>query len=236
MQDIVAERAFYEKLFEKDKRNVHITEGYDELYDIVFPKQGSGELIDLGCGTGAHSIRLAERGFTVTSVDLTWRGVVAARERFREKGLEVDVVVADAENLPFRAGSFDIAWTSLLLHHFPVLDRLPVELARLVRHSVVAFEPNAGNVLSWLAFNIINPIWGISSTTKNQRALWPNALHAVFARNGFKIGKFEYVHRVWADKESSARVVRAIAYAIISVLPLRFKANKFIVTYEKTAA
>src|SRR5690606_4560464 len=119
MQDQAAEKKFYEELFEKDARNVHITHGYEELYDIVFPPKTSGELLDLGCGTGAHSIRLAERGFTVTAVDLTWRGVVAARDRFRERGLNVDVVVADAEELPFRDRSFDTAWTALLLHHFP---------------------------------------------------------------------------------------------------------------------
>lgn len=235
MQDQVAEKKFYEELFEKDMRNVHITHGYEELYDIVFPAKASGELLDLGCGTGAHSIRLAERGFTVTSVDLTWRGVVAARERFREKGLNVDVVVADAEHLPFRDGAFDIAWTSLLLHHFPVLDKLPLELKRIVRRSVVAFEVNAGNFLSWFAFNIINPIFGISSTTKNQRALWPKKVHAVFEAIGFRVGKFEFVHRAWEDKDSSAKIVRRVAHAVIGLLPMPYRANKFIVTYEKPA-
>lgn len=234
MQDQVAEKKFYEDLFEKDSRNVHITHGYEEIYDIVFPKKASGELLDLGCGTGAHSIKLAERGFTVTSVDLTWRGVVAARERFREKGLAVDVVVADAENLPFRERSFDVAWTSLLLHHFPVLDKLPLELKRIVRKSVVALEPNAGNFLSWFAFNIINPIFGISSTTKNQRALWPGPTHAVFERIGFKTGKFEFVHRAWEDKDSTAKIARRTADAVIGLLPMRYKANKWVVSYELT--
>ena len=235
MQDQVAEKEFYEELFEKDMRNVHITHGYEELYDIVFPAQATGELLDLGCGTGAHSIKLAERGFTVTAVDLTWRGVVAARDRFREKGLDVDVVVADAEYSPFRDGSFDVAWTSLLLHHFPKLDRLPRELARIVRKSVVALEPNAGNVLSWIAFNIVNPIWGISSTTKNQRALWPKPLHTTFANVGFRVSKFEFVHRAWRDADTGTKVIRRVADSILGLLPMRFRANKFIVTYDKIA-
>jgi len=235
MQDQVAEKEFYEELFEKDTRNVHITHGYDEIYDIVFPKKASGELLDLGCGTGAHSVRLAERGFTVTSADLTWRGVVSVRERFREKGLEVDVVVADAEHLPFRDDAFDVAWTALLLHHFPVLDKLPSELKRIVRKSVVALEPNAGNFLSWFAFNIINPIFGISSTTKNQRALWPKKLHPVFERIGFQVSKFEFVHRAWEDQDSTAKIARRAAHAVIGMLPLPYRANKFVVTYTKTA-
>lgn len=235
MQDQAAEKKFYEDLFEKDARNVHITHGYEELYDIVFPAKASGELLDLGCGTGAHSIRLAERGFTVTSVDLTWRGVVAARERFRERGLNVDVVVADAEQLPFRSGSFDTAWTALLLHHFPVLDKLPKELHRIVRKSVVALEPNAGNFLSWFAFNIINPIFGISSTTKNQRAIWPKKLHPVFERLGFRVEKFEFAHRAWEDQDAPQKVVRRIADSVIGLLPMPYRANKFIVSYQRTS-
>lgn len=232
MQDQVAEKKFYEDLFEKNNRNVHITHGYEEIYDIVFPKQASGELLDLGCGTGAHSIKLAERGFTVTSCDLTWFGVVAARDRFREKGLDVDVVVADAEHMPFRERSFDVAWTSLLLHHFPVLDKLPLELKRIVRKSVVALEANAGNPLSWVAFNIINPIFGISSTTKNQRAIWPGKTHRIFEKIGFKVGKFDFVHRAWEDKDAGAKFARTVAYAVIGALPMRYKANKWIASYD----
>ena len=235
MQDKVAERAFYEDLFEKDMRNVHITYGYDELYDKVFPKRASGELLDLGCGTGAHAIRLAQRGFDVTAVDITWRGVVAARDRFRAMGLSVDVVVADAEHLPFKTSSFDVIWTALLLHHFPKLDQLPGELARVSRREVVALEPNAGNFLTWFAFNIINPIWGISSTTKNQRALWPRALHKEFDKVGFRVRVFEFVHRAWTDSESGVRTIRRIADGILGLLPLRYRANKFIVTYERAA-
>jgi hypothetical protein len=126
-----------------------------------------------------------------------------------------------------------VGWTSLLLHHFPKLDKLPAELKRIVRKSVVALEPNAGNFLSWFAFNIINPIFGISSTTKNQRALWPKRLHAIFEGIGFRVSKFEFVHRAWTDKDSGAKIARRVAYAVIGVLPMRYKANKFIVSYEK---
>jgi len=100
---------------------------------------------------------------------------------------------------------------------------------------VIAFEVNAGNVLSWFAFNIINPIFGISSTTKNQRALWPGKLHPIFERIGFRVAKFEFVHRAWEDKDSGAKIVRRIVDAVIGVLPMRYKANKFIVVYEKSA-
>ena len=48
MQDQVAEKKFYEDICEKNNRNVHITHGYEEIYDIVCPKKASGEIRDRG--------------------------------------------------------------------------------------------------------------------------------------------------------------------------------------------
>ena len=83
MQDIVAERAFYDKLFSENPDNEHIVEGYDELYSVAFPELPRGPIFDLGCGTGGHAIRLAKRGYAVVAVELTRAGIRAARERFR---------------------------------------------------------------------------------------------------------------------------------------------------------
>ncbi len=75
MQDVAAERAFYDELFEKNPENEHITYGYDELYDLAFVREPDGRVLDVGCGTGAHAVRLAQKGFDVVAVDLTRAGV-----------------------------------------------------------------------------------------------------------------------------------------------------------------
>jgi len=88
---------------------------------------GQGQLVDVGCGTGAFSAALAERGWTVTGVDISEDQLRLARQR----GLEV--VRADAEALPFRDATFDAAvstWT-----HTDVDDFAAVlaEVARVLR-------------------------------------------------------------------------------------------------------
>ncbi|MFL5935092.1 MAG: class I SAM-dependent methyltransferase [Gaiellaceae bacterium] len=70
--------------------------------------RGSGRLLDVGCGTGAHSAGLAQLGWKLVGVDVSGDMLRLARDR----GLEV--VQADAVELPFDAGSFDAAvslWT-----------------------------------------------------------------------------------------------------------------------------
>ena len=102
MQNLAAERAFYDKLFVDNPENEHITEGYEALHDLAFAEPPEGTVLDLGCGTGGHAIRLAERGFDVVALDLTLPGVQAARARFERAGLSGRFLVADAERLPFR--------------------------------------------------------------------------------------------------------------------------------------
>ena len=127
-----------------------------------------------------------------------------------------------------------MTWTSLLLHHFPRLDRLPAELARVSRRRVIAFEPNAQNPLSWLAFNIVNPIVGLSTTTRNQRSLWPSRLTKIFARVGLQRQTLEYIHRPWTDAPGMMGFIRKVFTILTAPLPMRIRANKFLIIFDKT--
>jgi len=62
---------------------------------------GPGRLLDLGCGGGAHAAAFAERGWTVTAVDVSSAQLELAQAR------GVDVVQADAAALPLEDAAFD---------------------------------------------------------------------------------------------------------------------------------
>lgn len=232
MQDLARERAFYDELFTKNPDNEHITEGYDELYTLAIPEPPAGLVLDVGCGTGAHAIRLARRGCHMVAIDLTRGGVQMAKKRFEQDGLRGGFVVADAEHLPLRDRAIDTTWSSLLLHHFPKLDRVPQELARITRQRIVAFEPNAHNFLTWFAFNVVNQIWGLSTTTKNQRALRPAALGRHFKAVGFRASALHYIHRAWQDESGLMGAIRGTYERVSRLLPLRNRANKFLIVFQ----
>jgi len=75
------------------------------IIDHAAPPAG-GALLDLGCGTGRHSVPLAVRGFRVTGVDISAGMLEVARKRAREAGVEIELVRADAVDFR-RAGAFD---------------------------------------------------------------------------------------------------------------------------------
>jgi len=231
MQDLAAERRFYGDLFAKNPENEHITSGYDELHQLALPEPPSGTVLDLGCGTGAHTVRLAQRGCDVVAMDLTVEGVRAARDRLSRDSVRGRFVVGDAEHLPFRDGSIAVAWTFLLLHHFPKLDRLPQELTRVTREKIVALEPNAQNILTWVFNNVVNRFVGTEAMTPNQRALWPGPVRRAFERVGFRRTAFIYVDRRWSDNLGWMRQTYDL---LTRWLPKRYRANKFLMVLERS--
>jgi SAM-dependent methyltransferase len=79
---------------------------------------GPGRLLDVGCGTGAHTAAFAERGWTVVGTDVSEQMLGYARER------GVEVVRADAAALPFPDASFDAVvsvWTHTDVDNFAAL-------------------------------------------------------------------------------------------------------------------
>ncbi len=68
----------------------------------------AGRALDVGCGEGADAIWLAQRGWTVTAVDVSDVALRRAREAARLAGTTVDWVRGDALETPFPARSFDL--------------------------------------------------------------------------------------------------------------------------------
>ena len=88
-------------------------------------------LLDLGCGTGA----LAERvlgvapGAHLTCVDLSPRMAEAARARLAGRA---EVILGDAERLPFHDAGFDAAWCNDSFHHYPDPERAAFQAWRVL--------------------------------------------------------------------------------------------------------
>lgn len=64
------------------------------LEELALPPGGA--LLDVGCGTGRHSIELARRGYAVTGLDLSAEMLARATEAGRAAGVRVEWIRADA--------------------------------------------------------------------------------------------------------------------------------------------
>ena len=135
-------KQWYEKLFDN----------YGEKYDKEIFTQGTlGEcdfiekelnfdqslkILDVGCGTGRHTIELTKRGYQITGIDLSDAQLEKAKEKAKANNLEIDFLRCDARNLPFN-NQFDVA-IMLCEGGFPLMetDEMNFEILKNVTKSL----------------------------------------------------------------------------------------------------
>ena len=83
-----------------------------------------GEVIDIGCGTGEHTIFFASRGHRALGVDSAPRAIERAKEKARERRSKAEFKVADALNLGLLKRQFDSAIDCGLFHVFTDNERV----------------------------------------------------------------------------------------------------------------
>ncbi len=93
-----------------------------------------GEVVlDVACGTGNAAIPAAEAGAQVTGVDLSPQMLAVARRRAEPAGVDVEWTLADAEQLPWDDGSFDVVLSTFGAMFAPRHEVVADELARMPR-------------------------------------------------------------------------------------------------------
>jgi ubiquinone/menaquinone biosynthesis C-methylase UbiE len=106
---------------------------WDRILNLVLAGRGPLDALDAGCGTGFLSFELATRGHRVTGVDFAPAMLAEARRKAAESGISISFEEADAEQLPFASGSFDLAISRHLLWTLPHPEAAIEEWIRVLR-------------------------------------------------------------------------------------------------------
>jgi ubiquinone/menaquinone biosynthesis C-methylase UbiE len=82
-----------------------------------------GRVLDIGCGTGEHTLMAAAAGLDATGIDRAADALTLAEHKARERGLTARFLHHDALALEQLGEVFDTALDSLLLHALTPQDR-----------------------------------------------------------------------------------------------------------------
>lgn len=106
-------KQWYEALFENYANKYEkepFTKGTIGECDFIEKEIGFNKdlkILDIGCGTGRHSIELAKRGYHVTGVDLSDSMLQKAKENAQRQQVQVTFLKQDARSLPYKS-EFDL--------------------------------------------------------------------------------------------------------------------------------
>jgi ubiquinone/menaquinone biosynthesis C-methylase UbiE len=106
---------------------------WDRILDLVLAGRGGPDALDAGCGTGFLSFELTARGHHVTGVDFAPAMIAEARKKAAARSVSIRFEEADAERLPFPAGSFDLVISRHVLWTLPHPEAAIDEWSRVLR-------------------------------------------------------------------------------------------------------
>jgi ubiquinone/menaquinone biosynthesis C-methylase UbiE len=89
--------------------------------------------LDVGCGEGYNTRLLAQRGASVTGIDISRNFVRKANEAETEQPLGINYRRASAVDLPFEEASFDFATAFMSLMDIPETELVLAEVLRVLR-------------------------------------------------------------------------------------------------------
>ncbi len=109
-----------------------------ELEECLGRPVPPGRILDLGCGTGWVLVNLALTGVRAVGVDLSPGMLRVCDENLRSQATAADLVVGDAERLPFLSASFPLVVCQGVLHHLPDVRSALAEVRRVTAEGGVA--------------------------------------------------------------------------------------------------
>jgi len=114
---------------------------FDELVE-AFKLHGCTKVLDLGCGSGRHTVGLVQQGFHVVGLDNAPAGLSLARRWLEQERQSAPLLLADVRlPLPFADISFDGLLSTQVIHHarLATVIRTAREMARVLKPGAVLF-------------------------------------------------------------------------------------------------
>ena len=93
-------------IFSDEERARQAEAQVDFIVQALEPPEGA-RILDLGCGWGRHAVRLAQRGYRVTGLDLSAYHLRLAKSAARKAGVEVEWLHGDMREIPGPRGRYD---------------------------------------------------------------------------------------------------------------------------------
>jgi 2-polyprenyl-3-methyl-5-hydroxy-6-metoxy-1,4-benzoquinol methylase len=192
-------KQWYEELFENyglKYDNEPFTQGTIGECNFIEKEIRSNKnirILDIGCGTGRHSIELTKRGYTVVGIDLSESLLNRAKEKASEQNLHIVFQKQDARNLPF-------------LHEFDLVMMLCEGAFSLMETDEMNFQilQNAANALKpngKIIFTTLNGLFPLFHSVKEFHASNTKEGNATYGDHSFNLMTFRDQNTTYVEDD-----------------------------------
>lgn len=203
------------KAYARDGAFVHGLAG--DVLEWLAPLPGE-QVLDLGCGDGQLTARIAASGVEVRGVDASAEMVDAARAR------GVAAENAEAERLPFADGLFDAVFSNAVLHWVRGQDEMMAEVYRVLKPGgrFVAEMGGHGNIAAIrVALVAVLERYGFGEAEDGVNYYpTPHAYTRRLQKHGFRVERMELIPRPTPlEKTGMEAWLRTFRRGVLEKLP-----------------
>jgi 2-polyprenyl-3-methyl-5-hydroxy-6-metoxy-1,4-benzoquinol methylase len=181
-------KQWYEALFENYGRK-YDSESFAQgtIGECDFIEQEIGfnkslRTLDIGCGTGRHSIELSKKGYNVTGIDFSDSQLARAKEKAEEQGLKIDFLKYDARELPFR-NEYDLV-IMLCEGAFPLMETDEMNY-EILKNATISLKEH-GKII----FTTLNGLFPLYHSVEKFCASTTDPGNATYRSNSFDLMTF----------------------------------------------
>jgi len=98
-----------------------------------FEQYKNKKVLEVGVGVGTDHLELAKAGAILTGIDITPRSIELTKKNLKLHGYHSDLLVADAENLPFEDETFEVVYSFGVLLSVPNTQKAIDEIYRVLK-------------------------------------------------------------------------------------------------------
>ena len=181
-------KQWYEELFDNYAKTYDTEEftkgtiGECDFIEKEINYDKAAKILDIGCGTGRHSIELSKRGYSVAGIDLSESQLEHAKEKASEESLKIDFQKHDAR-IPHYLNVFDLV-IMLCEGGFPLMETDEMNF------QILKNAANALKVKGKLIFTTLNGLFPLFHSVKDFFAEAAKEGNATYKNNTFNLMTF----------------------------------------------
>jgi ubiquinone/menaquinone biosynthesis C-methylase UbiE len=160
-----------------------------------------GDVLDVACGTGENFPYLV-RAHSVTALDVSPLMIEEAQRRARQMRMEVDLLVGDAQRMPFPDDTFDFVISAFSSCTFPHHAAAFGEMHRVARPGgQIRLVEHGRSSVAWIARRQDRNIERVlaRSACRNNRDVIQELADAALIPSGLEVSHLGMINRITID-------------------------------------